>query len=396
MQKLYCPHCSKELERELFRKKVLFRCPDCGGQYLTISALRGLCSSREMVNRIWRNAMHSQAVGTVCPECRKNMRRALLFPTLNLTLELDVCPKCQSIWFDPSELDCLPLNEIPEDKLSPEAKEAIAAYTIAYVKETAQYQNSPVTGWSTGSPYDIWKTIPALLGLPVEQDFNALQSRPYLTWGAAAICTLVFLLTFRNLTEFINLWGFIPQEMFRNAGTTWITSMFLHGGWLHLLSNMYFLLVFGDNVEDEFGHLKYLLLILFSGFSAHVFHALFDLRSTIPCVGASGFISGILGCYAICFPKRQISIAIRKYFLAHHWITLPAWSVFVLWIIIQIVCARFSQLAPQNGGIAYISHLGGAAAGIFAGIIFKLQYRKYSTDSGFLQKLYSRINSSND
>lgn len=393
MQKLHCPHCSRELNKELFRKKVLFRCPDCGGQYLTVSALRGLCSSRELVNRVWRNAMHSQAEGTFCPECRSNMRQALLFPALDLSLELDVCLKCQSVWFDPSELESLPLNEIPEDKLSPEAKAAIAAYTIAYVKETAQYQNSPITGWSSGSPYDIWKMLPALLGLPVEQDFNALRSRPFLTWSAAAVCSLVFLLTFRDLTDVINAWGFIPQEMFRHMGATWITSMFLHGGWLHLLSNMYFLLTFGDNVEDEFGHGKYLLLILFFGFSAHLFHALFDLRSTIPCVGASGFISGILGCYAICFPKRQINIAIRKYFLASHWITLPAWSVFVLWIIFQMVWARISKLDPSSGGIAYFSHLGGAAAGIIAGIIFKLLQRKSST-SAFLQKLYSRVKSS--
>ena len=239
-----CPHCNRELARELFKKKVLFRCPDCGGQFVTISALRGLAQSKEFVNTLWRNALHSQQPGVLCPGCGKPTRQVLLFPDMNSALELDVCTRCQSVWFDPSELESLPLNEIPDEKLSPEAKEAIAAYAIAHVRETAQYENA-------SSHYEIWKTLPTVIGLPVEEESSPLQRLPFITLLASGICITVFLFTFKNLNAAVSALGFVPQDMFRDCGATLLSSMFLHGGWLHLLGNMYFLLTFGDDVGPQ-------------------------------------------------------------------------------------------------------------------------------------------------
>lgn len=358
--KYRCPHCNRELARELFKKKVLFRCPDCGGQFVTISALRGLAQSKEFVNTLWRNALHSRQPGVLCPGCGKPTRQVLLFPDMNSALELDVCTRCQSVWFDPSELESLPLNEIPDEKLSPEAKEAIAAYAIAHVRETAQYENA-------SSHYEIWKTLPTVIGLPVEEESSPLQRLPFITLLASGICIAVFLFTFKNLNAAVSALGFVPQDMFRYCGATWLSSMFLHGGWLHLLGNMYFLLTFGDDVEDEFGHWKYLLLLFSSGICATLLHLLFNLNSSIPCVGASGFISGILACYAICFPGNRIRIGYCRIFFHVEPVYLPAWAAFILWVVLQILGAKINL----TGGTAYFAHLGGAAAGIIAAIIYK-------------------------
>ena len=376
-----CPRCNRDLARELFKRKVLFRCPDCGGQYLTVSALRGLAQSKAFVNTLWRNALHSQQSGVPCPGCGKSTRQVLLFPDINAALELDVCTRCQTVWFDPAELETLPLNEIPEEKFSPEVRQAIADYAIEHVRETAQYENA-------ASGYEIWKTFPTLLGLPVEQDVSPIQRFPLVTWAAAGICIAVFLFTLKDLKPVINAWGFIPDDMFRHGGVTWLSSMFLHSGWLHLLGNIYFLLVFGDNVEDELGHWKYLLLLFASGFCATLTHLVFDLRSTIPCVGASGFISGILACYALFFPKKMIYIGYSRSFLGYgKHVTLPAWAAFILWIALQCLAVK---LDPPGSSTAYFAHLGGAAAGIVAAIIYKINRDKNIQIPDLYQKLSRR------
>ena len=371
-----CPHCNRELARELFKRKVLFRCPDCGGEYMTVSALRGLCRSREFVNRLWRSALRSQVRGTICPECGRPMRQTQLSPHENSALLLDVCLTCQAVWFDPAELAALDVNELPEDKLSPEVRQAFAAYAEHYVRETAN-------AFPRQSVNEAFKVIPELLGLPVEEDNDTFENLPFITWGIAVICIVVFLLSLPNLQTVIGNFGFIPDKMFRHYGATWISSMFLHSGWLHLLGNMYFLLVFGDNVEDEFGRKKYLLLILLSGFCASLAHALLDSRSQIPCVGASGFISAILGCYAVCFPLRQIRICCYKFIVALSSITLPAWTIFFPWLLFQIFLSIFNTA----GSTAYFAHTGGAATGIAAALFYRIRCRKSTEIPSLYQKL---------
>ena len=376
-----CPHCDRELERELFKRKVVFRCPDCGGQYLTVSALRGLVQSKTFVNTLWRNAMNSPHPGVPCPGCGNRTRQVLLFTDRHSDIELDVCTRCQTVWFDPAELNSLKLNEIPEEKLSPEVKKAIASYAIAHVRETAQYEN-------TSSGFEVWKTLPTLLGLPVEQDVSPIKRIPFITWAAAGICIAVFLFTFKDLKTVINTLGFIPKEMFRYGGITWFSSMFLHSNWPHLLGNMYFLLVFGDNVEDETGHWKYLLLLFASGFCATLTHLIFDFRSTIPCVGASGFISGILACYALLFPQKTIYIGYSRSFWGYgRHITLPAWAAFILWIALQFLGVYFNS---SNSSTAYFAHLGGAASGAVAAIIYKVKRDNNIPIPDLYQKLNRR------
>jgi len=135
----------------------------------------------------------------------------------------------------------------------------------------------------------------------------------------------------------------------------------LHGGILHLIGNMYFFLVFGDNVEDWLGEKRYLLLILFSLLAGDIFHILGDPSSTIPVIGASGGISGIIAYYALKFPHARLGILFGYYF-HYDWIKMPAYVMFVIWIVLQMV-GVWQQLAGYSN-VSSLAHLGGAAVGV--------------------------------
>jgi membrane associated rhomboid family serine protease len=142
--------------------------------------------------------------------------------------------------------------------------------------------------------------------------------------------------------------------------------MFLHGGWMHLIGNMLFLWVFGDNVEDRWGHLKYLLIYLVCGVAASLTHIFFNLNSNLPSLGASGAISGILGAYLVLFPKNRIRVLSRVGI-----VQVPAIVMLGFWILLQFI----SQMAEmgrtaESSGVAYWAHIGGFLAGIIFAFLF--------------------------
>ena len=353
-----CPHCQLELEKEFYYGFVCYRCPECGGHLITISGLRNLSADKPFVNLLWKTACYGYSEpGPGCGNCPHPMRRVTL-PLNGIGLELDVCQKCQFIWFDPAELERIPLTKTPEG-LPPAAKEKLA---MAQVRELVRQKEE-----SVHSPEIGWQYLAGLLGLPVERDAPEVKKTPWITWGLALICIAVFILTCRNLDGIVREWGFIPDQWSRKGGSTLLTSMFLHGGLFHLIGNMYFLLIFGDNVEDEIGKTDYLLLVLLSGLSALGHHALLDPRSAIPCVGASGFISGIIACYAICFPKVRLSFMLWKNFIFlnkdWNWFSIPAWAALLVWLLWQGFMVLMTHRTAV-GGTAYLAHLGGALPGV--------------------------------
>jgi len=138
-----------------------------------------------------------------------------------------------------------------------------------------------------------------------------------------------------------------------------LTSMFMHGGWFHIIGNMWFLWVFGDNVEETFGHARYLLFYLVSGFAAAAAQVIADPSSAIPMVGASGAIGGVMGAYAVLFPKARIDVLFVLGFFVR---VIPMSAVFMLgyWFLIQVVSGSFGG---AEGGVAFWAHVGGFAAG---------------------------------
>ena len=163
--------------------------------------------------------------------------------------------------------------------------------------------------------------------------------------------------------------GQLPPELsLVSPWMTVFTSMFMHGGWMHLIGNMLYLWIFGDNVEDSMGHGRFVVFYLLCGIAAVLAQALPDPSSTIPMVGASGAISGVLGAYLLLYPHARVLVAIPLGFLLHT-MRIPAGLVLVLWFGLQLFSSAMAQ--PGQGGVAFRAHIGGFVAGMILITLFK-------------------------
>ncbi len=218
--------------------------------------------------------------------------------------------------------------------------------------------------------------------IPLRDD-NACELRPVMTVVLIALCVLTFLwqqnLDVQARQLAILKLGVIPAVLFDHARLapewasipaewTVLSSMFLHGGWMHLLGNMLFLWIFGNNVEAAMGHVRYVLFYLTCGIAAAFAQALPDPHSSIPMVGASGAISGVLGAYLLLYPHARVLVLIPLGFLTQ-FVEIPAMVALGLWFLIQLVSG---WMAPATGGgVAFGAHIGGILAGMALIPIFK-------------------------
>jgi len=157
-----------------------------------------------------------------------------------------------------------------------------------------------------------------------------------------------------------------------------LTSMFLHGGWWHIIMNMWFLWIFGRNVEDAMGHFPYLVFYLTCGVAAALVQTFSDLSSTIPTVGASGAIAGIMGGYFILYPRAKVLMLVPFLFIFFLW--LPAWVVLGYWFVLQMLSGVGTALVTAergSGGVAFWAHVGGFVAGVLLVRLFPSRTRRY-------------------
>ncbi|NJM73887.1 MAG: rhomboid family intramembrane serine protease [Scytonema sp. RU_4_4] len=214
-------------------------------------------------------------------------------------------------------------------------------------------------------------------------DENPTRITPYITYGLIGMNVLVFLhevsLSSAQIEPFFQLYAVVPRELTNNfAGewTTLFTSQFLHGGWWHLISNMVFLWVFGNNIEDRLGHFKYLIFYLSCGALAALCQWVIGINSEIPSLGASGAISGILGAYIIRFPDtRVMSLVFLGFFITT--IRVPALVLIGLFFVQNVISGLANLQAAANmsvetGGVAYWAHIGGFVFGIILGPLLGL------------------------
>lgn len=197
------------------------------------------------------------------------------------------------------------------------------------------------------------------------RDHNPSERTPFVTWALIGLNVAIFVSYYaqmfddqRALGLFFYQWGLVPAEV---TSTSFVTSMFLHGGPMHLIGNMLFLWVFGDNMEDQMGSVGFLGFYLGSGIAAALAQVLADPSSTIPVVGASGAIAGVMGGYLLMFPKARVDILIIL-IIIFRVIPVPAWLVLGAWFCIQLV--QGSMTPTDMGGVAYWAHAGGFAAGL--------------------------------
>jgi membrane associated rhomboid family serine protease len=212
--------------------------------------------------------------------------------------------------------------------------------------------------------------------IPLRDD-NPTEIKPYVTIGFIVACVLVYLnqasLPDRYLEAFIYKYGAIPAVVFGHADLpneliavpafgTLFTSMFLHGGWMHLIGNMLYLWIFGNNIEDVMGHGKFIVFYVVCGILAALCHAIIDTNSVVPMVGASGAISGVLGAYLLIYPRAQVLVLIPLGFFTT-WQYIPAWIVLGLWFLIQLLSGGMS-IGSEGVGVAFFAHIGGFIAGM--------------------------------
>jgi len=209
---------------------------------------------------------------------------------------------------------------------------------------------------------------------PVGDDRVPGGPPPLITVGLVVLNVLAFLFELSQpsgaLQSFIQAWGVVPREYAQAHDiapmiplpfwSTLITSMFLHGGWMHLGGNMLYLWIFGDNLEKVMGHARFLFFYLACGIAAGLAHILFSGASNVPTVGASGAISGVLGGYLVLFPRNHVRVLTRGGIVA-----MPAIAVLGFWIVIQLINGLGSlAVTTDNGGVAYMAHVGGFVAGV--------------------------------
>ena len=220
--------------------------------------------------------------------------------------------------------------------------------------------------------------------LPLRDDDTDRHTTPVVTYALIAVNVVVWLIELSAGERFINGYSTVPLEITQGrdlVGTqsvvvggqsvpiehypgptpiylTLLSSMFMHASWAHILGNMLYLWIFGDNIEDRIGSAKFLAFYFICGLAASVAHIIFGPESVIPSLGASGAIAGVLGAYLVLFPKRSV-----KVLMARQIVNMPAFMVLGMWILLQVF-AQISVVGGSGGGVAYMAHIGGFVAGL--------------------------------
>ncbi len=212
------------------------------------------------------------------------------------------------------------------------------------------------------------------------RDENPTRSFPFVTLTLIAINVAVFFYELslagdRQIEQFFNTFGLVPARLSGGfdpvAAGTVFTSMFLHGGWFHLIGNMLYLWIFGNNIEDAAGHLKFLVFYLLCGIAAAAAQIAAAPAGVIPMVGASGAVAGVLGAYLLLFPRVKVVVLI-PILIIWHLTRMPAVVVLLFWFVLQLFNGWLALGATQStGGVAWWAHIGGFVAGMIAIPLFK-------------------------
>jgi len=206
--------------------------------------------------------------------------------------------------------------------------------------------------------------------LPTGDDNSSRRTTPIVTYILIALNVLFFVVELSGGDAFITQWAFVPNRFLANPGAdspTLFTSMFMHAGLLHIGGNMLYLWIFGDNVEDRFGHVKFSIFYLLCGLAATAAQLVFSLDSNIPNLGASGAIAGVLGAYVLLFPKAKVSVL-----QGQRVVPVPALIVIGVWFVLQLFSGIGSIASTSDtGGVAYMAHIGGFIAGLALALLFR-------------------------
>jgi len=349
-----CPKCEIALDTIRQRDGVYYDCHECHGRAATIPQIRKLTGDK-FASGLVRKMNHATELSLrACPFCLDTMKLVQLYEP---EVTLHSCKRCTAIWFDPGSFELLPEGIIDNpDNLLLSAAEAEAKWKM---QERSRLDDGP------DEPDAQWKIIPAFIGLPVKFEGHETSDRPWATWGLSAIIAIISFCAFPHLEDAVEKFGMIPAECWRYGGLTLLTSFFLHAGFMHLFGNLYFFLLFGTNVEDHLGRRRFLALIFLSTIVGDIFHIMLEPNSVIPCIGASGGISGVLVFYALQFPGKKLGFFSWRF----GWIRIPAWAAFIVWLLLQLL-----NLSLQKAHLTHVSsmsHLGGVTTGFVLWLLWR-------------------------
>jgi membrane associated rhomboid family serine protease len=351
---LRCPRCTFTLAPHKHAGVEIDVCPRCHGSFLDAGdAHSSLGPGAEVA--AWERtgvATRGRRGSLACPK-----GHGLLTPYrfAEPPLEIDVCATCSGMWLDAREAIAL----------QNATRGARPMGSIAHAGGPTEADRNSGVGWYLFGLFT---------ALPVEE-FNYRRRFPWVVVALIVACVAVFVVEINwgihgQLEKFVRNYAVVPRTLVMGyAPHSVITHMFLHGGFAHLLGNMYFLYTFGDNVEDRLGKVRFLVVYFATGLCAMAAQLVPMIGSDVPLLGASGAISGLMGVYMALFPKArmyQVLFFIR--------LRIPVWVYLGVWIGLQSLSGFRSIVAHQSGGVAWFAHIGGFVAGLLWGIFNRARF----------------------
>ena len=365
-----CPVCSYRLKRATSKNIVVDVCTHCSGIWFDSGELqvflRELVKSDKITPQKTRlfqprdieTSDQSTQKIRMCPKC------GLVMKTFNYAYDsnvfVDKCPECEGIWTDAGEAKEI-AGHLKED---PKAK-FIGHDIVKHQQSLNELEEwADLAGKFAGPVSFLWLFMPKII-IPLGDD-NERTKFPAITLSIIVLCCAIFLFQMFGVNDhetFFHRFGFVPTN-FWSIGL--ITSMFLHGGILHLLGNMYFLWIFGDNIEDRLGHWWYIVFYLAGDFAASILHTLFNMGSDIPSIGASGAISAVMGAYFVFYPQARL-----KLFCICRVISIPSFIYLLIWFLFQLLFGAIAFSNEVSYGIGWFAHIGGFAFGMLIAYLVK-------------------------
>ncbi len=365
-----CPKCPGQLEPINYGSVDLDRCRVCFGLWFDRGELEKFNPSDGEFPFVPDRVVPGKSTTLRCPRCDDLLRDTPYGPGVDFAV--DRCTGCHGLWLDADEIG--KVQRILKAEVKLRRKRALQLRKAAErEQELRDRHEEEIAHQEANDKLSTGEWLFMFLTRLPREVYHPVRHFPYATIALIVMNALAFLLELGVLArpdarQFFPTWGFVPDKV-RQMEQLWgiFTSMFLHGGLTHLLGNMYFLYTFGDNVEDYLGVLHFLALYFVSGLMATVVHFASDIYSSVPTVGASGAIAGILGAYLVLFSRRKIYVLI---FLFP--VKLRALWYLAFWIAFQLLAAWLS--APGGGpGVAWFGHIGG----FFTGIAFIACYQGF-------------------
>lgn len=369
-----CLQCKEKLKRIIYKGIELDICPRCGGVWFDAEELGRVMKTLETSSAqvlkefIPAKLKVTTVVSKNCPRCQTSLNEFNY--AYNSNTYLDRCPKCGGIWADSGEI-----QQLADYKIKAKEKEEMDRNFLKsfqeHERELAMWRDIRDLGSGLSRSGFRAMFLPKII-LPLS-DINPVRIFPKVTFSIIGLNILIFfgmLIFVKDISGFFQQFGLIPVRVLGKEGLfTPISSMFLHAGFLHLFFNMFFFWIFGDNIEEWLGAARFIVFYLIIGLLAGGAYILTYTNSAIPCVGASGAISGIMGGYFILFPQARI-----RMFCIDRVIALPAFFYLGSWILLQTIWATIYRSSGVSD-IAWTAHIAGFLGGLIIMLFLKKRVR---------------------